>query len=133
MNELFAELPLMTREEWHRTPDFIILRFLNNMAADVTHKTQEIRDILELMLAHRPDLFVTDRFCVVERQLMIVDLEARRLWDECRRLDDILSPRHFSDFNPPGSTLTTTDSPCTTRQPQPDQHQDSSSVPSQDP
>ena len=97
-DEIFVEKPLMSREEWYRTPDFIILRFLNNMAAEVQHKTQEIHDILELMVTFNPNLAVGDRFTVVERQLRVINLEAGRFWDECRKLDDILSPKKFSDF-----------------------------------
>ncbi len=129
-SNLFAENPLMTREEWYRTPDFIVLRFLNNMASDVGMKCQEIRDILELLLAHRPDLSVMDRFSVVERQLRVTALEAKRLWDECRKLDELLSPRRFSDFD---LTPTTSGSQCTKQPPQQDQHPDSSQASSQDP
>ena len=127
---VFKEFPLMTREEWYRTPDFIILRFLNNMVADVGHKTQEIRDILELMEAHRPDLSVMDRFSVVERQLRVVSLEAKRLWDECRKLDELLSPRDFSDLQ---FTPTTTDSQYTTQPLQQDQHPETPLGTSQNP
>lgn len=41
----------MTRKEYYKTPMFIKLRFLNNVAAGIEHKTSELRDVLELFLA----------------------------------------------------------------------------------
>lgn len=131
MVNLFESVPLpaMSREEWWKTAEFVILRLLNNMAADVGMKCQEIRNVLELLLTHRPDLALMDRFSVVERQLRVTALEADRLWAECRKLDERLSPRDFTDLM---FTPTTNDSQNTTQPSQPDQHQDSSSVPSQE-
>ncbi len=108
---MFEERADMTREDWYRTPDFIILRFLNNMAAGLGYKAQEMRDVLELIASIRPDITYSDKFNVVERQLRVVKLEADRLWTECRRLADMLTP-------------TTSDSPNTKTPPQQDQHQD---------
>lgn len=80
----------MTREEWYASLE---LRFLNNIAAGIQHKTQELYDVLELILAEKPDLIVFDRFTLVERQAKIVNLEASKLWDYCRKLATILEPK----------------------------------------
>ena len=88
---------LMTREEWYASPGFIKLRFLNNIAAGIQHKTQELYDVLELLLAENPDLFVFDKFTLVERQARIVNLEASKLWEHCRKLDVLLEPRQYTD------------------------------------
>lgn len=88
---------LMTREEWYASPDFIKLRFLNNMAAGVQHKTQELNDVLELILAENPDLFMFDKFSLVERQSKIVNLEASKLWERCRSLATFLEPHQYTD------------------------------------
>lgn len=89
---------LMTRDEWYKSPDFIKLRFLNNIAAGIEHKTQEIRDVLELILAENPTLLVVDKFGLVERQMRIVRLEASKLWDYCRKLDSFLEPSQYTDI-----------------------------------
>jgi len=88
---------LMTREEWYSSPDFIKLRFLNNIAAGIQHKTQELGDVLALILAENPDFFVFDKFSLVERQARIVSLEASKLWERCRNLDSLLEPRQYTD------------------------------------
>lgn len=88
---------LMTKEEWYKSPDFIKLRFLNNMAAGIQHKTQELNDVLELLLAENPDLFVFDKFSLVERQSRIVHLEASKLWERCRNLDSLFEPHQYTD------------------------------------
>jgi hypothetical protein len=88
---------VMTREEWYASPNFIKLRFLNNIAAGIQHKTQELFDVLELILAENPDLFVFDKFSLVERQAKIVNLEASKLWGRCRDLDILFEPSQYSD------------------------------------
>lgn len=88
---------LMTKEEWYGSPDFIKLRFLNNIAAGIHHKTQEFNDVLELILAENPDLLFGDKFNLVERQSRIVNLEASKLWDRCRSLVTFLEPRQYTD------------------------------------
>lgn len=87
----------MTREEWYASPDFIKLRFLNNIAAGIQHKTQELYDVLELILAEKPNLMVLDRFNLVERQAKIVNLEASKLCGYCRNLDTYLEPHQYTD------------------------------------
>jgi hypothetical protein len=91
--KLFVENAEMGRDEWYKTPDFIVLRFLNNIAVDINHRAQQLRDVLQLLLAHRPDLAVRDKFALVERQLRIVSLEADRLYAECRNLGEVLTPK----------------------------------------
>lgn len=88
----------MTRDEWYKSPDFIKLRFLNNIAASIQHKTQELGDVIELVLADRPDLCVYDKFHLVERQAKIVSLEASNLWSRCRDLAEMLEPKQYSDI-----------------------------------
>ena len=88
---------VMTREEWQSSPNFIKLRFLNNIAAGIQHKTQELYDVLELILAEYPDLLVFDKFNLVERQAKIVHLEASKLWERCRALDSLFEPHQYSD------------------------------------
>lgn len=82
----------MTQEEWYASPGFIKLRFLNNIAAGIQYKTQELYDVLEL-IASEQEILASDRFNLVERQLKIVNLEAAKLWDYCRKLETILQPR----------------------------------------
>ena len=88
---------LMTREEWYNSPDFIKLRFLNNIAAGIQHKTQEITDVLNMLYAENPTLFVCDKFSMVEMQSRIVSLEASKLWERCRKLADFLEAHQYSD------------------------------------
>jgi len=83
----------MTREEWYSSPDFIKLRFLNNIAAGIQHKTQEYNDVLQLILAEKPDLCIYDKFSLCERQARIVSLEASKLWQYSRDLADKLQPK----------------------------------------
>ena len=83
----------ITREEWYASPEFIKLRFLNNIAAAITHQVQEFNDILQLIIAEKPELTVYDKFSLVERQSRIVSLEASKLWDRARDLADKLTPK----------------------------------------
>lgn len=87
----------MTKEEWYGSPDCIKLRFLNNIAAGIQHKTQELGDVLALILAERPDLMCFDKFNLVERQARIVNLEASKLWERCRNLDSLFEPHQYTD------------------------------------
>lgn len=87
----------MTKEEWYESPDFIKLRFLNNIAAGIQHKTQELNDVLTLILAEKPDLLGLDKFSLCERQLRIVALEASTLWERCRNLGNFLEPSQYTD------------------------------------
>lgn len=87
----------MTRDEWYKSQDFIKLRFLNNMAAGIQHKTQEFNDVLDLILADHPEHFVYDKFTIVERQNRVVALEAKRLWDVVRDLCNKLEPKQFDE------------------------------------
>ena len=82
----------MTKEEWYGSPDFIKLRFLNTIAAGIQYKTQELYDVLEL-IATNPEVTVSDRFNLVERQLRVVNLEASKLWEYCRKLEETLQPK----------------------------------------
>lgn len=82
----------MTQEEWYASPGFIKLRFLNTIASGIQYKTQELYDVLELIAAEQ-EVMVSDRFSLVERQLRIVNLEAAKLWDYCRKLETTLQPR----------------------------------------
>lgn len=88
----------MTHEEWYDSPEFIKLRFLNNQAAGIQHKTQEYNDVLRLVLAEKPDLCVFDKFSLCERQARIVALEASKLWEYSRNLARMLEPRQYSDI-----------------------------------
>ena len=88
----------MTKAEWYNSPDFITLRFLNNVAAAIKHQTQEYNDILQLILAEKPELFVFDKFSLCERQSKIVSLEAYKLWDYSSKLATILEPRQYDDI-----------------------------------
>ena len=83
----------MTRDEYHKSPEFIKLRFLNNLAAALTYQAQEVQDILEILLAERDDLMICDKFTIVERQLRVTSLEAKRLWDVARDLSQFLEPK----------------------------------------
>lgn len=83
----------MTKEEWYDSPDFIKLRFLNNIAADIQHRTQELYDVLALIATDKEGIIVSNNFNLVERQLRIVNLEASKLWEYCRRLETSLQPK----------------------------------------
>lgn len=84
---------IMTREEWYHSTQFIKLRFLGNMGAEMIQHTQQFNDVLELLLAENPELTVFDAFSLVEAQARIVNLEARKLWDRARKLADKLTPK----------------------------------------
>lgn len=90
--ELFERKPV-TREEWYNSPEFIILRLFGHLSSETQMKTQEMFDVLSLIVAMCPGLYCTDRFTVVERQLKIVSLEAKRLIDEVSKLSDFLQPK----------------------------------------
>lgn len=83
----------MTREEWYGSPDFIKLRFLNTIASGIQYKTQELYDVLELIASEKEGISVLDRFNLVERQLRVVNLEAAKLWEYCRKLEATLQPK----------------------------------------
>ena len=89
---------LMTKEEWYNSPYFIELRFLNNIAAGIQHKTQELNDVLNILVTENPTLFICDKFSMVEMQSRIVSLEASRLFESCRKLATFLEPRQYSDI-----------------------------------
>ncbi len=92
----------MTRDEWHKSERFVKLRFLNNMAAGIKHKTQEFNDALELVLFEDRALSITDKFNLVKMQNDIVNMAADKLWERVRDLVEKLSPREFDDWKPPG-------------------------------
>lgn len=127
LDDLFKTIET-TRDEWHNKPDFIILRMLNNLVADLTMKTQTIYDVLNLIVAARPDLFIGDKFNLVERQTRVVSLESKKLWDYVFKLQEALSPKRYTDLTP-----TTSDSVSTRMSPPQDQRPDSPSEPTQEP
>lgn len=119
---MFENLPCrkpVTRDEWYNSPEFIILRMLNNLAAETGSKASSVYDVLNLLVTARPDLYMGDKFNLVERQLRIVSLEASKLWDRIRDLEHMLAPRDFTDLV---LTPSTSDSESTKQPPQQDQH-----------
>lgn len=89
------------REEWYNSAEFKKLRLFGNVASEVHHKCQYLYDILEIILADKPDLnlMVFDRFNVVGRQLRVLQLEAKRLVTEANSLTQMLEPHKFVDWN----------------------------------
>jgi hypothetical protein len=66
------------REE---TAEELRIRLFHNMAFEFKHLTQKMYDMLNLMILENPDLFVFDKFTIVERQLRILDCESSRMID----------------------------------------------------
>lgn len=111
-------------EELQKSPEFIVLRFLNNLSGDLRMKCQEIRDILNLLQTLCPGLSALNTYTVVETRLRVLELEAQIFWNESYKLVEFLSN---------ALTPTTKDSQNTMQPSQPSQHPDLSSVPNQDP
>jgi len=93
---MFDKNLFVTCEEWHKLPDGIILRLLNNYPFVIVHQIQEIYDIISLMVAHRPDLLFSDKFNKIEKQLRIVSLETKELERNILELIHSLRPKEFS-------------------------------------
>lgn len=91
----------MTRDEWYNSKKFKILRLLNHLTHDITHRAQEIRDVLEIILEEHPDLIVFDKFTLVERQLRVLQLEGRNLVSVASDLSRKLEPHTFDDLKMP--------------------------------
>lgn len=87
------------REEWYNSVEHKKLRLFGNVASEIHHKCQYLYDILEIILADKPDLIVFDRFTVVEHQLRVLQLEAAKLVTEANSLTRKLEPHKFIDWN----------------------------------
>jgi hypothetical protein len=85
----------MKRDEWYNSPEFVRHRFLNNLASDITHRTQQFNDALALLVEANPEIIFTDRYAIVERQSRIVRLEADKLWTGVRKLLETVAPKEF--------------------------------------
>lgn len=105
----------VTRNEWYNSPEFIVLRMLNNLG----QKNSQVYDVLKLLVTARPDLYIGDKFNLVERQVRIVGLEASKLWERIRDLEYMLAPHDFTDLR---FTPSTSDSESTKQPPPQDQH-----------
>lgn len=68
----------MTRDEWFKSPEFMKQRLMNNIAHEIGHKSQYLRDLLMIHLDEKGG-FIGDRFDLAERQLRIIELEAKNL------------------------------------------------------
>lgn len=90
-------LIVMTRDEWYNSVEFKTLRLFNQLSGDLSQTTQQLYDVLALILEKWPDAVVLDKFNLVERQLRIVGQESNRLFSEFSRLADRLSPHQFDD------------------------------------
>ena len=87
----------MKRDEWYESDKFKTLRLLNHRVHEIGQVTQEIYDILQLIVSQNPDLPAFDRFNVFERQLRIVQLEASNLVNAASKFDSTISPKEFDD------------------------------------
>lgn len=74
------------REEWYNSAEFKKLRLFGNVASEVHHKCQYLYDILEIILADKPDLIVFDRFTIVERQLRVLQANYKGDWNRISSL-----------------------------------------------
>lgn len=84
----------MTREEWYASNEFKALRLLHNHAHSIGHVVQELYDILSLVLQQNPQLQISDKTSLVERQMRVVELEADRLRDRINDLER-LAQNHY--------------------------------------
>ncbi len=89
----------MKRDDWYSSTKFLKLRLLNNVSHDIIQKTQQLYDLLNLVLEDQPDLMCFDPFTIAERQLRVTSLEAKKLTDVLDRLANKLSPHNFDDMN----------------------------------
>ena len=92
------------REEWYESDKFKALRLANNLCADVGQLVQRIDDALGMVDVQFELLgAVSDKRCIVDRQLRILRLEADNLWSAVRNLSNSLEPHKFEDWpNPVG-------------------------------
>lgn len=96
---MYCDGKLMTREEWQNSPNFFKLRFLNNIAAGIQYKTQEIKDVIELIIAENPEIIASDKLTLVVDQSRIVSMDAMKLWERCRALVNTLEPSDYLDIH----------------------------------
>ena len=87
----------MTRDEWYKSVEFHQLRLLNNMASEVQFKIQHLYDVVGMI--HATQMVdnlagvISDQFSLMERQLRIVQLEAKNLVDRCNEVERRLRPK----------------------------------------
>jgi len=91
----------MKREEWYSSVEFKKLRLFGNVASEIRHKCQYLYDILEIIVADKPELLSLDRFTLMERQLRILQLEAGKLVDLSSCLTLKAQPK-FDDWDENG-------------------------------
>lgn len=69
----------MENEDWYNSLEFKKIRLLNNFTHEIKQMTQKLYDLLEIVVEDNPDCMVGDKFTIAERQLHIVDIEAKNL------------------------------------------------------
>lgn len=91
----------MKREEWYKSTKFKKLRLLNNWTHEIKQMTQKLYDLLEIVVEDNPDCAIGDKFTIAERQLRIVDIEAKNLISAMDSFARTLEPRKFDDWPDP--------------------------------
>lgn len=91
----------MKREEWYESTKFKKLRLLNNWTHEIKQMTQKLYDLLEIVTEDTPDCMVGDKFTIAERQLRIVDIEAKNLITAMGAFAHTLEPHKFDDWPDP--------------------------------
>ena len=88
----------MTRDEWYESNNFRLLRLLNHYAADFGQKLQEMWDIMELVAALRPDCCCHDKTTILQKEMRIMQNDAKDLWAAAREWEKLFAP-HMEPLN----------------------------------
>lgn len=71
----------MTKDEWYDSNDFKLLRHFDHLTNDIVMQLQELSDIIDLVAALKPECILHDKYTILQQQLRITSMEAKRLWD----------------------------------------------------
>lgn len=83
----------MTQDEWYESDEFKTMRLLNNLTHGIKQTTQQLYDLLQLVMSQNEGIGCHDKFTIYERQLRIVDAEAANLIRTCSGLESLVRPK----------------------------------------
>lgn len=77
----------LNRDEYYNSAEFASTRFINNLAASLTHTLQQLEDAYDIAI-HIADMstVVNDTFTVAERQIRVCKLEVDRLRQDLNKV-----------------------------------------------
>ena len=91
-----SEMENMKREEYYNSPQFKLIRLLNNMPSKLLFQMQDYSDWLELF--QKEFGYFGDKLTLVERQLRIIHQECQQLNTFVRNLTSSIEPKKWVDW-----------------------------------